>query len=118
MSTVMKSGLRVFMGPSKFKRERSEWFVKSAAGRLSLHSSMQTVCPWIEHPDVLDLALNPAAKQVCFALKMGLSTHNPEAHAPTSTRHRDNPPESGPEPMQQRSRIGSKVNHHRTRKPT
>jgi hypothetical protein len=33
--------------------------VKTAAGRLSLHSSMQTVCPWIEPPDVLDSGVNP-----------------------------------------------------------
>lgn len=79
---------------------------------------MNAVCLWFEHPDVLDLALNPAAKQACFALKMGLSAKDSETISSALTRHRDNPPESGSEPMQQRTRIGSKVNHHRTRKPT
>ena len=77
---------------------------------------MEAVCVQFEHVDALDLALNPAVEGACFALKMGLSAQDPETISPALTRHRDNPPESGPEPMQQRTRIGSKVNHLRTRK--
>jgi hypothetical protein len=79
---------------------------------------MEAVCVQFDPLDALDLALNPAAKQVCFALKMGLSAQDLETISPALTRYRDNPLGSGPEPIQQRTRIGSKVNHHRTRKPT
>jgi hypothetical protein len=79
---------------------------------------MEAVCAQFEHVDALDLALNPAAEQACFALKISLSSHDAEAIASTSTRHRENTLESSPEPIQQRTRIGSKVNHHRTRKPS
>jgi hypothetical protein len=87
-----------------------------APPRLSLHSSMEAVCVQFDRLDALDLALNPAVEGACFALKMGLSAQDPETISPALTRHRDKPPESGPEPKQQRTRIGSKVNHHRTRK--
>jgi len=79
---------------------------------------MEAVCVQFDHVDVLDLTLIPAAELARFALKMGLSAHDPETISPALTRHRDNPPESGPDPLQQRTRIGSKVNHHRTRKPS
>ena len=79
---------------------------------------MEAVCVQFDWLDALDLALNPAVEGACFALKMGLSAQDPETISPALTRHRDNPPESGPEPVQQRTRIGSRVNHHRTRKPS
>jgi hypothetical protein len=79
---------------------------------------MEAVRVCFEHLDLLDLALNPAAEQACFALKMDLNSQNSETISPALTRHRDNPPETGTEPVQQRTRIGSRVNHHRTRKPS
>jgi hypothetical protein len=79
---------------------------------------MKAVCVQFDRLDALDLALNPALEGACFALKMGLSAQDPQKISPALTRHRDNPPESGPEPIQQRTRIGSKENHHRTRKPS
>jgi hypothetical protein len=79
---------------------------------------MKAVCVQFDRLDALDLALNPALEGACFALKMDLSDQDPETISPALTRHRDNPPKSGPETVQQRTRIGSKVNHHRTRKPS
>lgn len=104
------------MRATKRLHARAERVVCEIGGKPPISALTHGVCVQLDHVDALDLALNPAAEQAFFTLTMGLSAQDPETISPALTRHRDKPPESGPEPEQQRTRIGSKVNHHRTRK--